>query len=109
MSEVDENTLIQVQDKDGNIKNILPITKRENVYGIDELEADLQSHLSKIDDLNTKQQKALTLLAANCFVLDDTNGKTYKIGSADGDFYYMESDVKITDIINAITKAVGSL
>lgn len=102
MATKEMNYIQQRQDKNGNVINMYPVTKRENVYGIDELEKDIQDHLSTVDALDSKQHSALEFLASNCFVRDDTNGKLYKICSHDGDMYFRESDVDIKTVIGKL-------
>ena len=92
MANVDYNTLIQIQDKDGNTETHYPITKAENILG-----------LSKNADA------ALKLLAANSYIIDDVTGETYKIGSSNGKFYYVKSDVNVKDLLETIVEAVNEV
>ena len=105
MSDITEyNTLIEKQDEKGNVERHFPITKKENIIGI----GDITGQISKLEDLTNKEKSALMLLAANSYVIDDETGKTYKIGSANGKFYFTESDVSIRDILTTITEAISS-
>ena len=94
----ESNTLIEVADKDGNVTRHFPITKVDNIIGIE-----------KMKGASAQQIAALKLLAANAFVIDDTTGKTYKIGSNDGKFYFEESDVSVLDLLNEIVEAATAI
>lgn len=96
------NTVIEIQDEKGNVERHYPITKKENIIGL----GDITSKVDDLEELTSKEKAALLLLAANSFVIDDVTGKTYKIGSADGKFYFTESDVSIKDILTSITEAI---
>ena len=85
---VETNRFIDLQDETGEVTRVMPYTNLENVIGIKEL--------------TEKEHAALELLAANSYVIDDEDGKTYKIGSASGKFYCVESDVKPKDIVDQI-------
>lgn len=95
---VESNTLIEIAKKDGTTIRHFPITKVENIIGID-----------KMKGASSQQLAALRLLAANAFVIDDTTGQTYKIGSKDGKFYFEESDVSILELLNEIVDAASTL
>ena len=95
MANSEYNTLIQIQDEKGNVETHYPITKVENVLGL--------------EDITGKEGAALRLLAANSYVIDDETGVTYKIGSRNGRFYFEESDVSILDILNDVVQAVSDV
>ena len=104
MADVKEfNTLIEIQDEHDNVEKHYPITKKENIIGI----GDITGDVSDLIDLTEKERSALMLLAANSYVIDDVTQQVYKIGSADGKFYFTESDVDIRDILNTITEAIS--
>lgn len=94
----ESNTLMEVADKDGNVTRHFPITKVENIIGIE-----------KMKGASAQQMAALKLLAANAFVIDDTTGQTYKIGSKDGKFYFEKSDVNILDLLSEIVDAANTI
>ena len=123
---------LDVQDEHGNVERILPKTPYENITDIPnatpEQSAPVRLHETPGDDIYgaltqrynteklrellnihteaTEQEKAaLLLLAGNAFVIDDTNGKTYKITSSDGQLYFDETDVSVLDIVNLIKTA----
>lgn len=96
------NTVLEIQDEHGNVEKHYPITKKENIIGI----GDITGKISDLESLTSKEQAALLLLAANSYVIDDVTGKTYKIGSSNGKFYFTESDVSIKDILTTITEAI---
>lgn len=96
------NYITQEQDENGNVVNYYPVTKRENVYGIDELEKDLNDHLDTVDTLDAKHHAALEFLASNCFVRDDTTGTLYKICIDNGDMYFKKSDVDLKTVIGKL-------
>ena len=133
MAEIREhNGYIDFQDEHGNVDRVLPKTTYENITDIpdasSEQSAPVRLHDTVGDDIHgaftqkystekfrellnihteaTEHEKAaLLLLAANAFVIDDTNGKTYKISSSDGQLYFDETDVSVLDIVNLIKTA----
>ena len=94
----ESNTLIEETNSNGDVVRHFPITKVENIIGIE-----------NIKGASAQQLAALKLLAANAFIIDDTTGKTYKIGSNDGKFYFEESDVSVLDLLNEIVSAAATL
>lgn len=95
MANTEYNSLIQIQDEKGNVETHYPITKVENILGL--------------ENYTGKEGAALKLLAANSFIIDDETGITYKIGSRNGRFYFEESDVSVLDILNTVTEAVAEV
>lgn len=92
---VEVNTLIEINKPNGDVERHFPITKMENILGL--------------KDTNSKYNAALSLLAANSYIIDDTTGETYRIGSSDGKFYFTKSDVSVMDILKTIVDAAGDL
>jgi hypothetical protein len=89
------NTLIEVDKPNGDIERHFPITKIENILGL--------------KDVNSKYTEALSLLAANSYIIDDETGETYRIGSSGGKFYFTKSDVSVLDLLKTIVDATSAL
>lgn len=89
---VDQNVVNEIHKPDGTVVRQFPVTKIENIIDVDKLTGI--------------QIKALKLLAVNSYIVDDTTGKTYKIGMKDGKVYFTESDISIMDILNMITEVI---
>lgn len=90
---IEQNVLDEIHRSDGSVIRIFPITKAENIIGFEKL--------------TETQTKALRLLAVNSYVVDDTTGKTYKIGVNDGKLYFTESDVSVMDLLNEISTVIN--
>lgn len=86
---------LDVQYPNGDVDRTYPVTKVENVKGL--------------ANWTEKEKAALGLLAANAYVIDDATGKTYKIGSENGKFYFVESDVSVKEIVDSIVIATNAL
>lgn len=95
---IESNTLVEEAKSNGDIVRHFPITKAENVIGIE-----------KLKGASTQQLAALKLLAANAFIIDDTTGKTYKVGSNNGKLYFTESDVSVKELLDEIVTAAATL
>lgn len=94
MSEIKEfDSYLDIQDQYGNVERHYPFTKVENIIGL------------KGTGMTENEKKALKLLAVNSYIVDDVTGKTYKIGSSNGSFYFEESDVSVRDLIDTIIDA----
>ena len=122
---IERNTYLDMQDKSGNVERHFPYTKFKNIEDIPTADDDtiapvklysttgenLDGALSQktATDKLTKVQAALQLLAANSYIIDDVTGKTYKIGSNDGKFYFEESTVSPMEVINMIITATENL
>ena len=91
------NSYMDIQDENGDIERHYPITKAENVIGLNGV------------GLSPQQRAALALMASNAYIVDDTTGELYKIGSSDGKFYFDKADDDIKDILNTITNALEDL
>ena len=89
---IEQNVLKEIHHSDGSVTRQFPITKAENIIGFEKL--------------TETQTKALRLLAVNSYVVDDTTGKTYKIGVNEGKLYFEESDVSVMDLLNEISAAI---
>lgn len=92
MSIVNKDTLLEIQKPDGTIERHFPITKYENIIG-----------LKKIT--NT-QNKALQLLAANPYVVDEETNKVMKIGSRNGKLFVEESSISVKELMDAIVTII---
>lgn len=89
---IDWNVVNEIHQPDGTVVRQFPVTKLENIIDVDKLTGI--------------QIKALKLLAVNSYIVDDTTGKTYKIGMENGKVYFTESDVSVMDILNTITEVI---
>lgn len=112
MSIVEKNTLIEIQQPNGDVIREYPITKLENILGIDKitemLSGDVIVKLNSLQEVDETMKKALMLLAVNSFVVDEVTGDTYKIGSRDGQFFYEKSDVSVKDLLDTLATAIGT-
>lgn len=89
---IDQNVVNEIHKPDGTVVRQFPVTKLEDIIDMDKLTG--------------MQTKALKLLAVNSYIVDDTTGKTYKIGMNNGKVYFTESDVSVMDILNMITEVI---
>lgn len=85
---IEQDTLIEVHNRDGDITRHFPITKMENVIGL--------------SNSTGQQNSVLNLLALNPYIVDDENGKVYKIGSKNGKLYFQESDINLSDLMGKV-------
>ena len=122
---IERDTYLDMQDRDGNVERYFPYTKFKNIQDIptadDDTVAPVKLYSTTGENLDgalsqktateklTKVQAALQLLAANSYIIDDVTGKTYKIGSNDGKFYFEESIVSPMEVINMIISAAENL
>lgn len=67
--------------------------------------------IQEIDNQNTVNytaiKEALLLLASNSYIKDDSDGKTYKIGSKDGKLYVTESETTLDELVDSITDVIA--
>lgn len=87
----EKNILIEVKDENGNVVREFPITKASNIIGLKKLISEAE---------NGKYLAALKLLAANPYIIDDTDQKIYRIGIEDGNIYAVEVEYGIEQILN---------
>lgn len=85
---------LKYKDADGNINLLMPITTKDNVDGIDEIEAELDNHGRQIDSLQTDYNESIIGLSidgqvvtyikgdgsVHTFTTQDTN-TTYSLGT----------------------------
>ena len=122
---IERNSYIDLQQPNGDVERIYPITKYENIENFPIANQNVAGSVKLYDNTGknvdgsltqkatteklSKVQAALQLLAANSYIVDDTDGKTYKIGSDNGKLYLVESDVSPKDIADMIVVAAENL
>ena len=119
------DSYLDFDDGKGNVERHYPFTKFKNIEDIPQADEETVapvklysgtgnnedgalSQKSSTDKFE-KVQRALLLLAANSYIIDDVDGKTYKIGSENGQLYLIPSDVSVKEIAEMIITAVESL
>lgn len=123
----ERHAYVDIQQPNGNVERIFPITKYKDIEDIpvavpgngeagpvklyEDTGINEDGSLSQkaATEKLTKIQAALQLLAANSYIIDDTDGKTYKIGSDNGKLYLTESDVSPKEIADMIVIATENL
>ena len=122
---IERHSYVDLQQPNGDVERIYPITKYKDVEDIPEATPNQSGPVKLYDDTGknvdgaisqkvtteklTKVQAALQLLAANSYIIDDNDGKTYKIGSDNGKLYLVESDVSPKEIADMIVEAAENL
>lgn len=92
MSIINKNTLIEVQQADGTVERHFPITRYENILGL--------------KNITDTQNRALQLLAANPYVVDEETNKVMKIGSRNGKLFVEESEISVKELMDAIVNII---
>lgn len=86
------------------------ITKYQSEFTGERIDEAVEHALTLLDHGVTEKEKAaLKLLAANAYVIDDVTGQTYKIGSENSKFYFVESDVSVLDLVETIVTSAAEL
>lgn len=86
------------------------ITKYQSKFTGERIDDAVEHALTLLDHGVTEKEKAaLKLLAANAYVIDDVTGQTYKIGSENGKFYFVESDISVLELVEAIVTSAADL
>lgn len=86
------------------------ITKYQSEFTGERIDDAVEHALTLLDHGVTEKEKAaLKLLAANAYVIDDVTGQTYKIGSENGKFYFVESDISVLELVEAIVTSAADL
>ena len=122
---VERNTYFDYSDGKGNIARHFPFTKYDNIEDMPNATKEKAAPVKLYTDTGDSEdgalsqkastekmkkiQAALQLLSANSYIIDDMDGKTYKIGSENGKFYCIESNVSVKEIVDMIVTATESL
>lgn len=100
------NSIMEVQDKNGDFTKHFPITTAKNVLGMTER---IQWDTKDMTDVEVALYKALRLLSTNAYVVDDDDDtKLYKVGVKSGSPYLVEvnaeegPDAIIDEIMTAL-------
>lgn len=122
---IERNTYLDIQEPNGDVERHFPYTKFNNIEDVPPANNDTKSFVKLYDTVGenedgalsqktaseklTKIQSVLQLLTANSYIIDDVNGKTYKVGSASGQFYFEETDVSPKEVVDMLLNAVENL
>lgn len=101
----EENLLLELQKKNGDIERYFPITKISNILG---LEKKLASMLAN-KEITTKQAAALKILSMNPYLVDDKTADTYKIGINNGKLYFVKVESGPEAIVDEMIEAMEAL
>ena len=84
----EHDSYLDFHKKDGSVDRTFPVTKLPNILGL--------------ADYTKKERDLLECIISNPYVIDDVNGKLYRIGSENGKLYFTESEKDIRTVLDEL-------
>lgn len=101
----EENLLLEVQQKNGDVERYFPITKISNILGLEKKLANMLAN----KEITSKQAAALKILSMNSYLVDDATADTYKIGINNGKLYFVKVESGPEAIVDEMIDAMEAL